>query len=180
VAYRSAEIRIQLLRILQAGDEAALVKDPGWLEYVLAIENTGRKPLTIRNVKLLNLDGRYLDSAASYDQITSSPDVPSEVAGHVARSAASVAAGQVIPYGGSVVAIISGVLSADAAENAASAGRDFEYRKLKTVELAPGGKATGSAFLPFVTNAKALVVDWSHGGKNNRTEIPLPRQRRDR
>jgi hypothetical protein len=83
--------------------------------------------------------------------------VSSEVAGHVARSAASAAAGQVIPYGGTVVGIISGALSADAVESAASAGRDFEHRKLKTVELAPGGKATGSAFLPFVTNAKALV-----------------------
>lgn len=169
--YSSPDIRIGLVGALRAGDEGTLVEDPGWVEYVLAIENRGRRTLTVHNLKLLTMSGRYLDSAASFEQLSSPPDAASEIGANVAKRAA----GQVIPYGGTIVGIIAGAVSASAAESDLSAKRDFDLRKLKAVELAPAGKVTGSAFLPNVTNAKALVVDYGHGKQRERIEIRFPR-----
>jgi len=171
--YTSADVRVRLVGVLRAGDEGTLVLDPGWREYILAIENSGTQPLTIHNVKLLTRAGRYFDSASSYEQIIVPPDTASEIAGTVATRAAGVAAGQAIPYGGSLVSIITSAVSASAAEKAAIAGRELNQRKLKEVELAPNGKVIGSAYLPHVTNAQALVVDYGHGDDVERIEIPL-------
>ena len=171
--YTSADVRVRLVGVLRAGDEGTLVLDPGWREYILAVENTGTRPLTIHNVKLLTRAGRYFDSASTYEQIIVPPDTATEIAGTVATRAAGVAAGQVIPYGGSLVSIITSAVSASAAEKAAIAGRELNQRKLKEVELAPNGKVIGSAYLPYVSNARALVVDYGHGDDVERIEIPL-------
>jgi hypothetical protein len=171
--YESADILIRLAGVLAAGSEGTLVEDPGWLEYVLAIENRGRGTLRVHNVKLLDRDGRYLDSAVSYEQIKVPPEAAAEIAGAVATRAAGAAAGQVIPYGGTIVGIISGAVSATGAESATKARREFELRRLKDVELAPAGSARGSAFLPKVTNARALAVDYGRGEELRRVEIPL-------
>ena len=173
--YKSADIRIQLVGVRGAGEEGALVKDPGWLEYVLAVENSGRQPLTVQNVKLLSPEGRYLDSAASYEQVTLPPDAATEIAGRAATSGAGIAAGQVVPFGGAIVGLISSAATATSAESEASAKREFNRRKLKGVELAPAGRMTGSAYLPDVPGARALVVDYGYGGNSDRIEIPLPR-----
>lgn len=175
VQHMSADIHIRLVGILSPGNKATLVLDPGWREYIIAVENRGKRPLTVQNVKLLTGAGRYLDSASSYGQIIVPPDTASEVAGTVATRAAGVAVGQVIPYGGSVVSIITSAVSASAAEDAAKAQREFEQRKLKNLELAPGGKVTGSAFLPQTATPRALVVDYDHRDEVERIEIPLPR-----
>ena len=173
VQRESAHISVRLMGVLSAGDQSTLVKDPGWLEYILAVENISKRTLQVYNVKLLNHEGRYLDSASSYDQIIVPPNTATEVAGKVATSAASSAAGQVIPYGGTIAGILSSALSASAAESAARARQELDQRKLKDVELAPAGKITGSAFLPRVPDAKALVLDYGHGEQMNRLEIPL-------
>lgn len=177
VQHESAGIRVRLVGILRAGDRGTLVKDPGWHEYILAIENTGKRALRVHNVKLLNRDGRYYDSASSYEQIVVPPDTASEIAGTVATRAAGAAAGQVIPYGGTIVGILSGAISTSASEAAANARRELEQRKLKDVELAPAGKVTGSAFLPRVPDAKTLVLDYGHGADTKRIELALPQQR---
>ncbi len=49
-------------------------------------------------------------------------------------------------------------------------------RVLKNVELAPTGKVERSAFLPNITEAKVLVLDYAQEGKPYRIEIPLPMQ----
>jgi hypothetical protein len=175
VRIESSELRVTLLRIMGAGSQGTLVQDQGWREYVLEIGNLGTKPVTVHNVKLLNLDGRYVESAGSYDEIIAPPDPAYKVAGNVATSAASTAAGQIIPYGGYIVTVFSGVASASAAGDVASAKRTFALRKLKDVELAPGGRVEGSAFLPDIGDAKALVVDYGSGQEAHRIEIPLPR-----
>jgi len=138
--------------------ERSLVKNPEWLEYVLSIENLGRTDLTVQNVKLLNQNGRYVDSASSYQEITEAPDVSSQVAGTVGRKAAGSAAGSFIPYGGSIVSVISSAVEASAAEDEADAKRLFALRVLKDVELAPNGQVNGSAFLPKIEDANALVI----------------------
>jgi hypothetical protein len=176
VQYESADIRVRLVGVLRAGNQGTLVEDPGWLEYLLAIQNSGRRALEIRNVKLLTREGRYLDSADSHQQITVPPDAASDIAGSVATRAAGAAAGQVVPYGGTIVGIVSSAVSASAAESKAQARRELDRRKLKDVELAPGGKVTGSAFLPDASNARALVLDYGHGVVTERIEIRLPRQ----
>jgi len=56
-------------------------------------------PLTVKNVKLINVEGRYLESAAAHEQIIRPPDAAAEVAGDIATDAAGIAVGQVIPYG---------------------------------------------------------------------------------
>jgi hypothetical protein len=142
------------------------------------LENLGRSDLTVDNVKLLTRSGRYLDSASAYQQITTAPDVSSAVAGTVARSAAGSVAGQFIPYGGSIVSVISSVVSASAAEDLADAKRLFAQRRLNNVELAPGGRVNGSAFLPKAEDAKVLVIRYQSSGKVERFEMALPRSLR--
>jgi hypothetical protein len=175
VRFESSELRVTLLRIMSAGSQGTLVQDEGWREYVLEIGNLGTRPVTVRNVKLLNLEGRYVDSAVSYNELTAPPDPAYKVAGDVAASAARTAAGQIIPYGGYIVTVFSGVASASAAGDVASAKRSFALRKLKDVELAPGGRVEGSAFLPNIGDAKALVLDFGNGQGDQRIEIALPR-----
>jgi hypothetical protein len=175
VRFESAELCVTLSGVLGLGDPAGPVTDPGWREYLLEIENRGSRPLTVRNVKLLNRSGRYLDSAATYEEITAPPDAAYELAGTVAKSVAGQVAGQVIPYGGSIFGILSGAASISSANAQADAKRAFATRKLKNVELAPAGTVKGSAFLPETADRQALVIDYGIGDKTDRVEIPLAR-----
>ena len=115
-----------------------------------------------------------MDSASAYEQITAPPNVGVELAGDVAETAAGIAAGQIIPYGGKIFSVLSSAASASSAGAKANAKRAFMLRVLKNVELAPAGKVEGSAFLPNITRPKALVVDYIQDGTTNRIEIPLP------
>ena len=175
VEHQAEGVSLRLVGTLRAGDARTLIQDPGWVEYLFAVDNRDDRHLMIYNVKLLNRDGRYLDSAESYEQVTYPPDVATDVAGSLAKGAAGIAAGQVIPYGGTIFGIISGAVSASSVESEADAKREFELRKLKLVELAPGGRVIGSAFLPDVVNAESLVIDYGYGGARERVEIPLSR-----
>ncbi len=85
VRFESSDLRVTLEAVIGIEQERSLVRNPEWLEYVLSIENPGHTDLTVQNVKLLNDDGRYVDSASSYQQITVAPDVSSQVAGTVGR-----------------------------------------------------------------------------------------------
>jgi hypothetical protein len=174
IRVQSADLAVALIRIAEKGNKETLVEDPGWLEYVIEIENLSANALTVQNVKLLNQDGRYVDSASAYEQITAPPDVGAELAGDVAQSAAGIAAGQMIPYGGSIFGVLSSAASAWSAGTKKQATRVFRSRMLKNVELAPAGELEGSAFLPNMTRPKALVVDYTQDVTTNRIEIPLP------
>ncbi len=169
----SAELAVALIRIAEQGNKGTLIEDPGWREYVIEIENLSTNALTVQNVKLLNKNGRYVDSASAYEQITAPPDVGAELAGDVAETAADMAAGQFIPYGGKIISVFSSAASASSAGAKANAKRAFRLRVLKNVELAPAGMVEGSAFLPNITKPKALVVDYILDGTTNRIEIPL-------
>ena len=173
---QSAGLAVALIRIAEKGDKETLIENPGWREYVIEIENLSTNALTVQNVKLLNQDGRYVDSASAYEQITAPPDVGVEIAGDVAQSAAGIAAGQIIPYGGTIFSVLFSAASASSAGTKTHAKRVFRLRVLKNVELAPAGKVEGSAFLPNITRSKALVVDYTQDGTTNRIEIPLPIQ----
>ena len=174
IRFESTDLRVTLATVIGVEHERSLVRNPGWLEYVLSIENLGRTNLTVKNVKLLNRDGRYVDSAATYQQITVAPDVSSEIAGTVARSAASSVAGHFIPYGGSIVGVITRAAAASAAEDEDDAKRLFGLRVLKDVELAPSGEVNGSAFLPKIEGAKSLVIRYLVAGEVKTLEMALP------
>ena len=174
IRVKSADLAVALIRITEQGNNGTLIEDPGWREYVIEIENISTNDLKVQNVKLLNQNGRYVDSASAYEQITSPPDVGAQLAGDVAENAASKAAGQVIPYGGTIFSLISSAASASSAWTKENAKRAFSMRVLKNVELAPTGKVEGSAFLPNITRPKALFVDYAQYGITNRIEIPLP------
>ena len=174
IQVRSADLAVALIRITGKGDKGTLIKGPGWREYVFEIENLSTNDLTVQNVKLLNQDGRYVNSASAYEEITAPPNVGVELAGDVAETAAGMAAGQFIPYGGKIFGVLSGTASASSAGTKANAKRAFSLRVLKNVELAPAGMVEGSAFLPNITRPKALVVDYILAGATNRIEIPLP------
>jgi hypothetical protein len=176
ILVKSADLAVALIGIAEQGDKGTLIQDPGWLEYVLEIENLSTNSLTVQNVKLLNLGGRYVDSASAYEQITAPPDVGAELAGDVAKKAAGLAAGQIIPFGGVIFSLFSGAASASSAGAKANAKRVFMLRLLKNVELAPAGKVEGSAFLPNIARPKTLVLDYAQDGMTNRIEIPLPIQ----
>jgi hypothetical protein len=170
----SADLAVRLMRISHQGDDETLIEDPGWSEFVLEIKNTSSTPFIVMNVKLLNQDGRYVDSAAVYEQIIAPPDPGTELAGDVAQTAAGIAAGQVIPYGGTLLGLLSGAASASSAGDRAQAKGIFMLRVLKNIELAPGGRMEGSAFLPNIAQPKTLIVDYVQHGVVNRLEIPLP------
>ena len=176
IRVKSASLALSLIRIDSQGDKETLVKDPGWREYVIEIENTSTDDLKVQNVKLLNQNGVYVDSASAYEQITAPPDVGAELASDVAKTAAGVAAGQIIPFGGQIFSVLSHTVSASSAESRANAKRVFVLRVLKNVELAPAGKVERSAFLPNITQVKELVVDYAQNGTAFRIEIPLPMQ----
>jgi hypothetical protein len=170
----SADLAVLLKRISHQGDDETLIEDPGWSEFVLEIKNTSGTPFVIMNVKLLNQSGRYVDSAAVYEQIIAPPDAGTELAGDVAQTAAGIAAGQVIPYGGTILGLLSGAASVSSAGDRAQAKGIFMLRVLKNIELAPGGRMEGSAFLPNIAQPKTLIVDYVQHGVVNRLEIPLP------
>jgi len=174
VRFQSSDLRVTLEAVIGIEQERSLVRNPEWLEYVLSIENPGHTDLTVQNVKLLNDDGRYVDSASSYQQITVAPDVSSQVAGTVGRKAAGTAAGSVIPYGGSIVSVISSAVTASAAEDEADAKRLFAFRVLKDVELAPNGQINGSAFLPKIEGANALVIRYRIADEVETIRLALP------
>jgi len=173
IRVKSADLVVALIRIAEQSDKGTLIEDHGWREYVFELENTSTDDLTVQNVKLLNQDGRYLDSASAYEQITAPPDVGVELASDVAERAAGMAVGQVIPFGGNIVSVLSSAASASSAGTNANAKRAFMLRVLKNVELAPAGMVEGSAFLPNITKPKALVVDYAQDGTTNRIKIPL-------
>lgn len=177
IRVRSTNLAVTLLGIAGQGSEGTLVEDPGWFEYVIEIENLSSSGFIIQNVKLLNMDGRYVDSASAYHQIIAPPDVGVELAGDVAGTVAGIAAGQLIPYGGVIFSMLSNAVSISSAEAKANASRIFMLRVLKNVELAPAGKVIGSAFLPNIARPKILVVDYLHDGFGYRMEIPLSLQR---
>lgn len=172
--HRSAEVDIHVLDALEVGEADTLPRAPGWLEYRLAIENRGARTLTIRAVKLRDGRGVFLPAARGYAEVAAPPDVASELAEDIAVRSAGIAAGQVIPYGGAVIGVFSRVASASAAQDRAWARHAFAQRRLDGIELAPGGRIEGSAFLPAVADARALVVvDLSRGADVQRVEIPL-------
>jgi hypothetical protein len=171
----SADMAVSLLRIMHQGDDGTLIQDPGWSEFVLDIKNISGTPCVVMNVKLLNQNGRYVDSAAAFEQIMAPPDPGTELAGDVAQTAAGIAAGQVIPYGGTILGLLSGAASASSAGERAQAKGIFMLRVLKNIELAPGGRMEGSAFLPNISQPKTLIVDYEQYDVVNRLEIPLPR-----
>jgi hypothetical protein len=176
IRVKSDGLALSLIRIAGQGDKETLVEDPGWREYVIEIENISTDDLTVQNVKLLNQNGVYVDSASSYEQITAPPDVGTELASDVAKTAAGVAAGQIIPFGVQIFSVLSHTVSASSAEAKANAKRSFVMRVLKNVEIAPAGKVERSAFLPNITKAKELVVDYDQKSTTYRIEIPLPMQ----
>jgi hypothetical protein len=174
---KSANLAVALIKIAEQGDKETLVEDPGWREYVIEIENISMVALTVQNVKLLNQDGSYVDSASAYEQIIAPPDAGAKLAGDVAKNAAGIAAGQIIPFGGQIFNVVSSTVSAASGGANANAKRVFVLRVLKNVELAPAGKVERSAFLPNIKGAKELVVDYVQEGATNRIAIPLPMQK---
>ena len=161
-----------LVRVLTSRDTAS---DVGWFECELLLENRGDAPLLVSTVKLLTMSGRYLPAAAEHREILSPPSAAYDIAGGVATSAAGVAAGQVIPYGGLVVQAIAGVAEASSAEARASAEQRFRLRRLAAVELAAGGHMEGNAYFPRVSDPEALVIDFSQHGTEQRATLPLSR-----
>lgn len=175
IRVESTDLTITLLKIIGPDDEGTLIEDPGWSEYILEIENISANPLTIHDVKILNLDGRYEDSASTYEQIIAPPDVRVELASDAAKTAAGVAAGLIIPFGGSILSLISRAISASSASTKAKAKLNFNLRVLKKVELVPMEKMKGSAFLPNIKAAKALAMDYVLIGTIKYVQIPLPK-----
>lgn len=171
---------VALVGVLAAGHPQTLVRDAGWREYLLQVENRGDAPLVIETVKLLNGEGRYLDSATDYAEINAPPDPSDRVAAGVARSTAGVVAGQIVPFGGYLVSVVSTTASAAGANATGNDRQDFAMRRLKAVELAPGGRVSGSAFLPNILDPRTLVLDYSRGEQQGRARIELPRPRAPR
>jgi len=174
VRFESSELDIQVVGIIGVEHGYTLVGDPGWREYLFQIKNLSDMPLTVKNVKLINVEGRYLESAAAYEQIIKPPDAATEVAGDIATDAAGIAVGQVIPYGGFIFRAFSSVASASSAGARADAKRSFLVRVLKNVELAPKGQVRGSAFFQNIDYPKALIIDYVLDDSPKRIEIPMP------
>lgn len=170
---QAAGLSVRLIDTVTAKDERALVKDPGWLEYRLEIRNLGREPVTILNVKLLTFQGRYLDSASNDDEIMSPPDSGADVGGEIARRGAGIAAGQVIPYGGAIVGILSSAIMSASSQDSAETRHERFMRRIKDVELAPGGSFNGSAFLPRTQDAQALALNCERDKHTTQVVLPL-------
>jgi hypothetical protein len=173
VASSSDSVDVRLVGVLDAGNNGTLVSDPGWLEFLVEVHNGRRQALTITDLKVLTPQGRYVASATAYDQITTPPGASAELAGEIAARSAGIAAGQAIPYGGTIVGLVRGAMADSTARSRSELEREFAVRLLNNVELAPGGRVTGSAFLPNVANPRTLVLDWRTSARNGRVELEL-------
>jgi len=173
LALETKHLAVELAGIVDSDTPDSLVQDAGWREYRLTLVNRFAGPLTIRNVRLLTAEGRYVESAGNYSEIVAPPDPAEMIAGNVVRQGAGVAAGQFIPFGGTLVGLVTNSASALSTQKQTDARRAFALRKLKKVELAPGGKVSGSAFLPVVPNVRFLVIDYAAGNNDERLEIPF-------
>ena len=176
IRVESTDLTVTLLNIIGQDEEGTLIENPGWSEYMLEIESHSSKLLTIHNVKILNFDGRYEDSASIYEQIIAPPNVSVELAGDAAKTAAGVAAGLVIPFGGSILSLISHAISSSNLSAKEKAKLDFNLRVLKNVEIVPTEKVIGSAYLPNIKDAKALVLDYVLVDTIRNVQIPLSKQ----
>jgi hypothetical protein len=176
IRVESPDLSISLLNIIEADEEGTLIKSPGWSEYILEIENHSTNILIIHNVKISNADGQNEEFALIYEQIIVPPNVSVELAGDVAKTAAGVAAGLVVPFGGSILNLISRAISASSASAKEKAKLAFTLRVLKNVELVPGETITGSAFLPKIKDAKTLSIDYVVRETVNNIQVPLPKQ----
>jgi hypothetical protein len=172
--FESRDLALSVVETPEEAKRGSLPQDSGWLEYRIVLENRARTPLTLRDVKILSREGRYYGSAARYEEIVVPPDAQDRLAGDIARQSAGIAAGQVVPYGGSIVGLVSSLASASAHESEREARRRFAQRLMKGVELAPGGRASGAAFVPRIADPRALVFEYALGGRVERVELPLP------
>jgi hypothetical protein len=175
IEIRTDQLAIRLRAMLAQDDSSTLVRAPGWRDYRIEITNLADQPTTIRTVKLRDAQGRYFAAASDITELSAPPDTATQVAGDVALRGVSIAAGQAIPYGGSIVGILSSAARANAQHEQAERRRQFNLRNLRDVELAPGAKFAGSAYLPDIAGPKALAIDWQPlDGEIQRVELPLP------
>lgn len=171
---RTGQLAVRLQAVRAEGASDTLVRDPGWLDYRLRITNLADQPITIRAVKLRDAQGRYFAGARDFAELSAPPDLATQVAGDVAMRGVSIAAGQAIPYGGTVVGILSGAARAGAEQGKAERRRAFKLGNLRELELAPGAQFTGSAYLPDIERPAALAIDWqTFDGDTARVELPL-------
>jgi len=145
----------------------------GWLVGEFQLENRGKQPILLSGVKLLTAGGRYLKPAASYDEVLAPPGAGDHVAGTIATSAAGVAAGQVIPFGGVLVHTISGIARGSNTEARALEEQRFRLSQMLGAELAPGGRMEGSAYFPFVATPQAVVIEVTQGNRVKSTVLSL-------
>ena len=61
------------------------------------------------------------------------------------------------------MSLVSGAASVSESQSEAIARREFALRRLKGVELAPGGRVQVSAYLPRIRYPQALVLDLERG-----------------
>lgn len=177
LTFQSEDLAIELEGVADADTPGSLIQDAGWLEYRLSLQNHSIGPLTISNVRILTKTGRYVESAGSHAEIAAPPHPSEKIAGNVARQGAGIAAGQIIPYGGTLVSLVSSSATALYGQEQTDTKRAFALRRLKNVELDPGGSVSGSAYLPDIQNARFLVIDYATGGKDQRVKIPFANQR---
>lgn len=172
--FESRDLALRIVEARGTSEQGAEAADGGWREYMVELENRARIPLTLRDVKLLSGEGRYYPSAGRFEEVVAPPDADDRLAGDIARRSAGIAAGQAVPYGSTIVGLVSSLVSASAYETETQARRRFAQRLMKGVELAPGGRASGSAFVPRIADPRALVLEYALGGRVERVELPLP------
>jgi hypothetical protein len=170
----SDELAVRLVAILDQAAPGTLVDAPGWQDYRIDITNLADQPTVIRTVKLRDSSGRYVPAANDVAELSAPPDLATRVAGDVALRGVGIAAGQAIPYGGSIVGLLTSAARANAQQERAQRRRRFMLSNLREVELAPGAQFTGNAYLPAVQSPAALVIEWRQlDGETHRIELPL-------
>ncbi len=168
------QLSVRVLDVLTAGSPGTVVQAPGWRDYRIEITNRSDQPLMIHAVKVRGSEGRWFAGAEDVSDLDAPPDVAAQVAGDIAARGAGIAAGQVIPYGGTVVGLLSGAARANARQEQASRDRRFQMQHLSNIELAAGARWIGSAYLPDIQAPEALAIDWHLlGGTVQRVELPL-------
>ncbi len=168
-------VAVRLRAILTKDAPGTLVRAPGWRDYRLDITNLADQPVKIRGVMLRDAAGRYFEAADDSAALSAPPDVATQVAGDVALRGVGIAAGEAIPYGGSIVGILSRAAGANAQQAQAERRQWFKLRNLGNLELAPGARFSGSAYLPDIPQPAALAIDLEpFDGKAQRIELPLP------
>jgi len=146
------------------------------------VRNVSNEPLRIRDIRFVDANGTFVNSASSASDLTKQPNYRGEYLADTAVTMAPTAAGMIgggavfMPLAiiGLAVNLFSGFRAAEDADDEKRLAALFSKQSLQSVLLDQKGEATGLAFLPLIQNPRLLALEYEHEGRVKYLRLPIP------